>query len=241
MLLHSSGSISSGNRSSRHGRLRRDRPERDERDAVLDEQPLRFVLRRLRRVAAHRGERFEHRLPARPHLAAAARQLIVRIGEWLVGLEQLGFGGSDFVLCWVDRRHYPSCWLGVRRFYSVGPAQIECVRKLGARERLRLGIRAGRMAEREEAREPPALRLVRVHGETLEAAAARDARRDTCSPPRRAPTSGRRGRTSAARPRGSSDAGSRPAARRDSARRRRARRRGPSASAARASRCRRST
>ena len=34
--------------------------ERGERDVVLDHEPLRLVLRRLRRVAAHRGERLEH-------------------------------------------------------------------------------------------------------------------------------------------------------------------------------------
>src|SRR5262245_17525218 len=65
---------------------------------------------------------------------------------------------------------------------SVRPTQIERVRELGARERLRLLIRTGCMAEREEAREPPALGFVGVHREMLEVAAAgmRDVIRAAC-------------------------------------------------------------
>ncbi len=50
--------------------------EGGERDVVLHHEPVRLVLRRLSRVDAHAGERLEHCLPPRPHLAAAARELV---------------------------------------------------------------------------------------------------------------------------------------------------------------------
>src|SRR5690606_4602351 len=95
---------------------------RDERDAVLEQQAFRFLLRGLRSLDAHGREPVEHGLPTRADMPRIARELVVAAGNTVIGLEQLRFRGRVGARCRGDSRHDPSYWNGRRILISATSA-----------------------------------------------------------------------------------------------------------------------